>query len=216
MTAAIFWPMYLPLLLSRPAAPANAKSVQSEPLDEMAAAIAEVDLELDAALSSLDGWAENVLENEPRPAGRAANGARGACRSNPLDGCRAGCRGPPVRACRPARSLCRAAREQSNDHDNDRGNDRPPPAKRNRPASERGAIGRRAAKIVRRPDGHAGLDSRAGVDDPPGEIHRAPASRAEELVAQIAAAVEGISAASLQTIELPPDFSTRRPDDETV
>jgi hypothetical protein len=61
-----FWPLYVPLLLARgnggsaepaarPAAPAA---------DEMAAAIAQVDAELEAALGSLDGWAEDVLARE--------------------------------------------------------------------------------------------------------------------------------------------------------
>jgi hypothetical protein len=65
-TAIPFWPIYLPLLLvggrashkdpsSAPAAPAQ---------DEMASAINQVDAELEAALNSLDGWAEDVLARE--------------------------------------------------------------------------------------------------------------------------------------------------------
>ncbi len=64
ITASLFWPLYLPLLLSRPAATAELAADQSEPKDDMAAAIAQVNTELDAALSSLDGWVENVLESE--------------------------------------------------------------------------------------------------------------------------------------------------------
>ena len=64
ISAVIFWPLYLPLLLSRPATAAKLLADQNEPLDEMAAAIARVNTELDAALSSLDGWAEDVLVSE--------------------------------------------------------------------------------------------------------------------------------------------------------
>jgi hypothetical protein len=65
-TALPFWPLYLPILLSGPdprswrtrlpAAPA--------PRDEMATAIAQVEAELEAALGSLNGWAEGVLARE--------------------------------------------------------------------------------------------------------------------------------------------------------
>ena len=64
ITATFFWPMYVPLLLSRPTAPAKLPVNRSEPNDEMAAAIAQVNTELDAAMSSLDGWVENVLDSE--------------------------------------------------------------------------------------------------------------------------------------------------------
>ncbi len=61
-----FWPLYLPILLSRPArepCPA-APTGTPAPRDEMAAAIGQVDAELEAALGSLDGWAEDVLARE--------------------------------------------------------------------------------------------------------------------------------------------------------
>ncbi len=66
LTALLFWPLYVPLLLSMrttiavPAEPAIART----DADEMARAIAQVELELDAALSSLDGWAESALAAE--------------------------------------------------------------------------------------------------------------------------------------------------------
>ncbi len=64
-TAVLFWPLYLPLLLSARAAQCPTGEVSSKPkADEMAAAIAQVELELDAALSSLDGWAEDALACE--------------------------------------------------------------------------------------------------------------------------------------------------------
>jgi hypothetical protein len=65
-TAVPFWPIYLPLLLAG-AGPASdgTPSREAEPVhDEMAAAINQVDAELEAALSSLDGWAEDVLARE--------------------------------------------------------------------------------------------------------------------------------------------------------
>jgi hypothetical protein len=57
-----FWPLYLPLLLTPRPTPAIATTVL--PGDALAAAIAYVEAELDAALGSLDGWAEGVLVDE--------------------------------------------------------------------------------------------------------------------------------------------------------
>ena len=61
-TAIPFWPIYVPVLLARkrvavegPAQPAP------PPADDMTNAIHQVDAELEAALNSLDGWAEGVL-----------------------------------------------------------------------------------------------------------------------------------------------------------
>jgi hypothetical protein len=62
VTAVPFWPLYVPMLL-RAAGPAAASS-EAEPLDEMTARIAQVDCELQAALGSLRGWAEGVLTRE--------------------------------------------------------------------------------------------------------------------------------------------------------
>ena len=66
-TAVFFWPLYLPVLLDRPGRPhplAAARGASHESNDEFAAAIAQVEAELEAALDSLDGWAENVLAQE--------------------------------------------------------------------------------------------------------------------------------------------------------
>jgi hypothetical protein len=67
-TAFFFWPLYLPMLLDRPARPAPQKSPPSGPAasphDGFARVIAQVEDELEAALDSLDGWAENVLARE--------------------------------------------------------------------------------------------------------------------------------------------------------
>jgi hypothetical protein len=65
-TAVPFWPLYLPLLLAGDSRPALQRPtpVPANAPDDMAAAIAQVDAELEAALGSLDGWAEDVLARE--------------------------------------------------------------------------------------------------------------------------------------------------------
>ena len=62
VTAVPFWPLYVPVLLHA----ARPISVPDEtvPIDDMAAVIAQVDGELQAALGSLRGWAEGVLTRE--------------------------------------------------------------------------------------------------------------------------------------------------------
>src|SRR5437868_12904170 len=59
-TALPFWPLYIPLLLARGGTAVETPPVRPPraPDDELAAAIAQVDAELEAALGSLDGWAE--------------------------------------------------------------------------------------------------------------------------------------------------------------
>src|SRR5262245_47811687 len=63
--AVVFWPLFLPILLAPRRLPAREADSPTAPLplspDEMTAAIQQVDAELEAALSSLDGWAEDVL-----------------------------------------------------------------------------------------------------------------------------------------------------------
>jgi hypothetical protein len=66
-TALFFWPLYVPLLLDRPARPRSGSQPQKhpdEPPDQFDVAIAQVEAELETALDSLDGWAENVLARE--------------------------------------------------------------------------------------------------------------------------------------------------------
>ncbi len=64
-TALLFWPLYLPLLLVSKGIPSTPDqlppNVANQPLDEMATAIAQVEVELDTALCSLNGWAEEAL-----------------------------------------------------------------------------------------------------------------------------------------------------------
>jgi hypothetical protein len=61
-TAVPFWPLYVPVLLR--ATQRQSMPLARETVDEMDAAIAQVDGELQVALSSLDGWAEGVLARE--------------------------------------------------------------------------------------------------------------------------------------------------------
>ncbi len=64
-TAVMFWPFYLPILLT-PARTSQLPQAPSaaQPTDELSTKIAEVERELDAAFSSLDGWAEEALASE--------------------------------------------------------------------------------------------------------------------------------------------------------
>lgn len=64
-TAIPFWPLYLPILLTRDhtSEPPQGGSASLR-ADELATKIDEVDRELEAALSSLDGWAEQALSHE--------------------------------------------------------------------------------------------------------------------------------------------------------
>jgi hypothetical protein len=65
-TAVPFWPLYLPILLARQGtSPEERPPSALPPLpDDLAASIGQVDGELEAALLSLDGWAEGVLTRE--------------------------------------------------------------------------------------------------------------------------------------------------------
>lgn len=66
--ACLFWPLFVPMLLA-PIVEANAANATRDELvpekqDSLAAAISQVERELDAALDGLDGWAEDVLNSE--------------------------------------------------------------------------------------------------------------------------------------------------------
>jgi hypothetical protein len=65
-TAVVFWPLYVPLLLARAGEdrPAATADPAEAPRDELAAAIAQVEAELAAALAGLQGWADEVLARE--------------------------------------------------------------------------------------------------------------------------------------------------------
>lgn len=178
--AAIFWPLFLPLLLSRSEPDAAAAApVATEPVDGMAAAIAQVEVELDAALSSLDGWAENVLAREKDRLGELCGALSAqAARIREMDALAAGFDddGEPAMALAsagPSNERCQQSEQ----------------ARRQNLARLRG---------VRRQAYDDLTGTLAWVRELVSMIHLAkftgaPASRAEELVAQIAAAVEGVS-----------------------
>ncbi len=177
-TALPFWPLYLPILLSRPAGEARpaAPAGPPAPRDEMAAAIGQVDAELEAALGSLDGWAEDVLAREK---GRV----------------------------RELRSAWAAQAERIREMDRVLARpeeDGPAPADDRLRASyqaRRTNIDR--LRQVRRRTYEDLMATLAWVRELVSMIHLAkftgaPAARAEELVSQIAAAVEGLSEVTWQ------------------
>lgn len=168
-----FWPIYLPILLasSRPA-----PTERPWPNEEVLAAIAQVNAELEAALASLDGWAEDVLAREK---GR-------------------------IHELRVAWSA-QAERIREMDHLLSLPEYAEPAAELPGLANERVRQSREARqqnierlREVRRRAYDDLMGSLAWVRELVSMIHLAkftgaPAARAEELVAQIAAAVEGLS-----------------------
>jgi hypothetical protein len=201
LSSVLFWPLYVPVLLSRPTGVEVSPPAPRPPADEMAAAIAQVEVELDTALSSLDGWAENVLAREKdRLCELRGALAAEAQRIREMDVLIArtaigqqveALMGPTAGTTQPNGD---AAHCSSN---GDAAGDR----RRQSEQARRKNIAR--LREVRR-QAHAGLmGTLAWVRELVSMIHLAkftgaPAARAEELVAQIAAAVEGISAVTWQ------------------
>jgi hypothetical protein len=186
-TALVFWPLFLPILLARPRPePGSSEPGADEPRDELTEAIARVEAELDAAFSSLDGWAEDVLAHE---AGRlrelrtalTAQAARIREMDRLLAGSESEAAGTIAAIPAPA--------AESGD-------------RRSQSEQARRANFERLRRVRR----HAYDDlmaTLAWVRELVSMIHLAkftgaPASRAGELVAQIAAAVEGVSAVTWQ------------------
>jgi hypothetical protein len=181
-TAVLFWPLYLPVLLS---GPAKRVEVVRQPVkvDEMTTAIAQVELELQTAMASLDGWPETALAREKDRIGEL----RGALTVQ------AG----RIRELDELLSHSTAAEDidmspTSVDGANVSALDRWQKSQRAREQNftRLGAVRRRS---------HADLMATlAWIRELVSMIHLAkftgaPPSRTEELVAQIAAAVEGVS-----------------------
>ena len=177
VTAVPFWPLYLPVLLAPGRAGVHAPSATSAaPHDDLAAAIAQVDAELAAALGSLDGWAEDVLARE-----------KGRIRD-----LRAAWLAQAQRIREMDQLLTLPAFAGEDAPDSPAADDR----LRNSRQARRQNVERLRRLRQRAYDDLAG--SLAWVRELVSLIHLAkfsgaPAARAEELVAQIAAAVEGLS-----------------------
>ena len=183
-TAVIFWPLYLPILLASPR-PGSEPEIAPSPSDDdaMSQAIAQVEAELETALASLDGWVEDVLAHETDRFHELSNAWRAqAARIREMD-----------------RLLARTGPA---------GHERPPAAARQTSDRCRQSEETRRANLERlgqvRSRAYDDLmGTLAWVRELVSMIHLAkftgaPASRAEELVAQIAAAIEGISAVTWQ------------------
>lgn len=186
LTAPLFWPLYLPILLAQKAAPGKpiANPHIPVPVDDLARVIAQVDAELDGALQSLDGWAEDVLarDRERLHELRSAWTAQ-AERIRAMD-----------RLLSRSRDGVALEVPESSDV-----------AERLRSSQQVIQQNMERLRQVRQRTLDDLLGTLAWVRELVSMIHLAkftgaPASRAEELVAQIAAAVEGLSALTWQEV----------------
>lgn len=203
LSSVLFWPLYVPVLLAHPSGVGARPPAPRPPADEMAKAIAQVELELDTALSSLDGWAENVLAREKDRLSELRSAlAAEAHRIREMDQLIAHAAPGEQPDCAAAPSLNGdgSHREMCGDASDDR--------RRQSEQARRKNIAR--LREVRRQASVGLLGTLAWVRELVSMIHLAkftgaPAARAEELVAQIAAAVEGISAVTWQEEAAPAD-----------
>lgn len=196
VTSVLFWPLYLPLLLSARTAPDVAAAEPASKLqpDEMASAIAQVERELDAALSSLDGWAEDALAGEGGRITELCHAlAAQAQRIREMDDL-----------------LSRTEAAETNAYPKSPSDDLPAHEALERWHKSQQARANNLNRLARvRRQAHADLMATlAWIRELVSMIHLAkftgaPASRAGELVAQIAAAVEGVSAVAWQDPEPP-------------
>lgn len=193
--AVAFWPMFIPLLLRTDGLVEQRSklTVPQEPSDELAVSIQQVESELDAALMSLDGWAENVLSHEQdRFAELKSTWRQQADRIRELDQLLA--RPEFTKASNQSLSKRNLAEPERDGAFGDS------VEAANRAASSEAARGQNIARLadVRRKLANDLMGTLAWVRELVTMIHLAkftgaPASRAEELVSQIAAAVEGMS-----------------------
>jgi hypothetical protein len=204
-TGVVFWPLYLPILLAgpklRPRLERRGASPGPSGGDAMSEAISRVESELEAALAGLDGWAEDVLARETHRLGELGHAWRAqAERVREID-----------------RLLAAADRaEPEPDPTPDTASDRCRKSEQTRRAN----LERLRQVRVRAYEELMG--TLAWVRELVSMIHLAkftgaPASRAGELVAQIAAAVEGISAVAWHDEPNPtgPTRSPEQPFEET-
>jgi hypothetical protein len=184
-SAVVFWPLYVPILLSgtRPEARADAAPLHRD-RDAMSEAITQVEAELETALASLDGWVEDVLAHEASRFHELSTAWRAqAERVREMD--------------RLLAKTAPPARETAPDLDAAAASDR----YRHSEETRRANLAR--LREVRNQAFEDLMGTLAWVRELVSMIHLAkftgaPASRAEELVAQIAAAIEGISAVTWQ------------------
>ena len=182
-SAVFFWPMHLPFLLKPRESESAAFHVQSSSLtpaipgDSMSQAIAQVEVELDRAFKSLDGWAETILSDErERLAELRSAWKLQAARVRELD-----------RLLREP-SFADVADGEKPSFDNER-------IRHSQQARQKNI--ERLAQLRRQLYDDL-MGTLAWVRELVTMIHLAkytgaPASRAEELITQIAAAVEGLS-----------------------
>ena len=181
LTAVPFWPLYVPILL-RPRA-LEAEPAPADAPDDMAAGIAQVEGELQAALSSLDGWAEGVLTREKDRLGELRCAWTGqAQRIRDMDHLLA----LPHHVALPSGAINPRLLQSEE--------------ARQRNLERIHRLRQRAYEDL--------MGTLAWVRELVSMIHLAkftgaPASRAEELVAQIAAAVEGLSEVTWQEQPFP-------------
>jgi hypothetical protein len=182
-SACLFWPLFVPVLLARVTSEKTAAAPEARPpsnkRDSLSAAIAQVEAELDAALVGLDGWAEDVLSSE----------------AHRLDELRTAWKVQAERIRQLDRLL--AAPESRDDSLGEVAVD----VERARQSEKLRRENIRQLNSLRK-QMHADLiGTLAWVRELVTMIHLAkfsgaPAARAEELVAQIAAAVQGLSEVS--------------------
>jgi hypothetical protein len=183
--AVLFWPMFLPLLLGGNYSAAETVSDEVKPAprpdpeDEMTQAVRQVESELEAALASLDDWSEGVLSRE---VGR-------------IEELRLAWRAQAERIRELDRLLASPGFKEDSNAIADAVQDDAHWIQSTRTTRQKNIVRLRELRSQLQTDLMATL---AWVRELVTMIHLArfsgaPASRAEELVAQIAAAVEGLS-----------------------
>jgi hypothetical protein len=188
VTAVVFWPLHVPILLagSRPQPPPEVAESRAD-RDAMDQAIAQVEAELETAVASLDGWVEDVLAHEAGRLHELSTAWRASAeRIREMDRLLAKTE-PADRASTPIAGGAGASDRYRHSEQTRRAN-----------------LAR--LRDVRNQAFEDLMGTLAWVRELVSMIHLAkftgaPASRAEELVAQIAAAIEGISAVTWQERE---------------